>query len=110
MQDLDKSNQVKWLYEIITNAALSYENDTHKIYFDYDGVIGLLEQAQILITESARCPRPENLPPDMPWSERLYDGTEFDPYAYDDSMTIEDFERASAAYHNNEDESEDIER
>ena len=43
MQDLEKSGHVKWLLEVITNAVTSYENDTHKIHFDYDAAIGLLE-------------------------------------------------------------------
>jgi hypothetical protein len=93
MRDLEKSGQVKWLCEVISNAAESYENDTHPIYFDYGGVISLLEQAQMLVTESARCPRPENLPSGMPWSERLYDGEDFDPYVFDGAMSAEDYER-----------------
>jgi hypothetical protein len=91
--DLEKSGHVKRLLEAIANTALSYENGAHNICFDYDGVIGLLDRAQMLITESARCPRPENLPPGMPWSERLYDGEDFDPYVYDGSMSAEDYER-----------------
>ena len=111
MQDLDKSNQVKWLCDNIKNTAESYENDTHKIHFDYDSVINLLEQAQEIINESARCPRPDNLPSDMAWSERLYDGTDLDPYVYDGSMSIEDFQKISAAYgEHRQEESEDMER
>lgn len=85
---------MKWLLQTITNAVESYENDTHPIYFDYDGAIGLLEQVQILVTESARCPRPTDLPPGMPWSERLAGGDEvFDPYVFDGTMSDEDYER-----------------
>jgi hypothetical protein len=94
MRDLDKSDQVKWLCKVIANAAESYENDKHPIYFDYDSVIALLEQAQMLVTESARCPRPADLPPGMPWCERLAGGDEvFDPYAFDGTMSEEDYER-----------------
>jgi len=74
MQDLELSGQVKWYLEIIKNAVESYENDSMKIYFDYDGVIGLLEQAQMLVTESARCPRPADLPDYLEWDEKMYDG------------------------------------
>jgi len=94
MQDLEKSSQVKWLLETIINAVVSYENDTHKIHFDYDGAIGLLEQAQMLVTESARCPRPADLPDYLPWCERLFSGDDvFDPYTYDGSMSLEDYDK-----------------
>ncbi len=81
----------------ICGAVRSYEDDKNKIYFDYDGVISLLEQAQALMAESARCPRPDNLPADMAWDERLYNGENFDPLVYSGTMDAEDFLRASAA-------------
>ena len=88
MQNLEKSDQVKWFCEIIINVVTSNESDTqHKIYFDYDSVLGLLEQAQTAVIDSARCPRPENLPPDMPWSERLYGGDENETQA--DNLRID---------------------
>lgn len=94
MQDLEKSDQVKRLCEAIINASESYENATDSIYFDYNSVIALLEQAQTLVAESARCPRPATLPSNMPWSERLYNGDEDnDPYAFDGTMSAEDYER-----------------
>jgi len=94
MRDLEKSGQVKWYLEIIGNAVTIYENDTNSIYFDYDGVIGLLEQAQMLVVESARCPRPADLPDYLPWCEKLHNGDEvFDPYSYDGSMSAEDYEK-----------------
>ena len=76
MRDLEKSGQVKWYLEIIGNAVESYEKDANPIYFDYDGAISLLEQAQMLVTESARCPRPADLPDYLEWDERLYNGDE----------------------------------
>lgn len=94
MQDLEKSDQVKRLCEAIINASESYENASNQIYFDYDNVIVLLEQAQMLAVETARCPRPADLPPNMPWCERLYNGDEvYDPYAFDSTMSAEDYEK-----------------
>jgi hypothetical protein len=96
-QDLKKSDYVKWLIESIANAVTSYENDSHEIYheiyFDYDDVISLLEQADALVEESARCPRPDNLPLDMPWSERMDDDEDFNPFVFDGTMSIDDHER-----------------
>jgi len=107
-QNLEKSNHVKWLLEIMTNAVTGYENDTNKIYFDYDGVIGLLEQAQMYLIESVRCPRPTDLPEHLPWCEKMYNGDEvFDPYAYAD-MSNEDYEKMRELMAESE-ESEDME-
>ena len=92
MQDLEKSSQVKWLLLTIKLAVESYENDLNRIHFDYDGAINLLEQAQMLVTESARCPRPADLPDYLPWCEKLYSGDEiFEPYIHDGSMSDEDY-------------------
>jgi len=108
MRDLEGNKKIKWYLEIIGNAVTSYENDTHAIYFDYDGVIGLLEQAQMLIVDSARCPRPADLPEHLPWCEKLSDSGEvFDPYAYVD-MSHEDYEKMHELMAEN-DESEDME-
>jgi hypothetical protein len=94
MRDLEKSGQVKRYLGTIRNTVETYENDNHPLYFDYDGVIGLLEQAQTLVAESARCPRPADLPPGLPWSERLYGGDEvFEPYAFEGTMSAEDYDR-----------------
>jgi hypothetical protein len=110
MRDLEKSGQVKWLLEIITNIVESCEKDFNPIYFDYDGVIGLLEQAQMLVAESARCPCPADLPPELPWCEKLYDSDEvFDPYTYDGTMSAEDYEKMRDLMNDNE-ESEEWER
>ncbi len=91
MRDLEKSGSVRRLCMEICGA------DKNKIHFDYDGVISLLEQAQALMAESARCPRPETLPVDMAWDERLYKGENFNSLVYSGTMEAEDFLRASAA-------------
>jgi len=98
MKDLEKSGYVKWLCGVIASNAESYESDAHEIYFDYDGVIDILDQAKTLIMESARCPRPDSLPMDMAWDERLADSDSvFNPYAYTGTMEYEDYAMASAA-------------
>ena len=102
MQDLEQSGQVKWWLDIIRNAVESYENDNMKIYFDYKGVIGLLEQAQMLVAESARCPRPADLPDYLEWDEKLYDGDEVsEGYIFHNGMNADDY--------GIDDESEDME-
>lgn len=94
MRDLEKSNEVKMYLQTIRDTVECYENDAHPIYFYYEGVIELLRQAETIINESARCPRPENLSPDIPWSERLFDGDDvFDPYVFDGTMSEEDYKR-----------------
>jgi len=107
-QDLEKSGHVKWLLEVMTNAVTSYENDANKIYFDYDSVIGLLEQVQIHLTDSVRCTRPADLPEHLPWCEKMYNGDDvFNPYAYAD-MSHEDYEKMRELMEESE-ESEDME-
>ena len=80
MRDLEKSGQIKGLCAAIISVAECYETASDPIYFDYENMIALLEQAQILQEESARCPRPANLPVNIPWCEKLHNGDEmFNP-------------------------------
>lgn len=110
-QDLEKSKQVKWYLDIIKRAVEGYENNNHPIYFDYDGVIGLLEQLQIHVIDSARCPRPTDLPDDMPWSDKLYNSEEvFDPYVYLGDMHTDDYEKMCILMGEEDEESEEWER
>jgi hypothetical protein len=54
-----------------------------------------------IINETSRNPRPDNLPQNMPWSEKFFiTDNVFNPYVFDGSMSIEDFERALEAYIN----------
>lgn len=61
-----------------------------------------VENAKRVIDDTARCPRPASLPAGVPWCERMSTGCDdergFDPYAYDGSMTVEDYEAAQAAF------------
>lgn len=111
MQNLEKSRQVKWICENIIDTVISYEgNPESKIYFDYDNVLKLLEQAQATTTDTARCLRPENLPPGIPWSERMYSGDEeFDPFVYDGTMSIDDYEKMHELLNEYDEESENME-
>lgn len=85
-----------------TNEA--YSNPKVGTVFDYNAVITTLksakqtvESAKERIHDSARNPRPANLPKDMPWSERFADPDEdVDPYVYDGSMSPEDYDKMHA--------------
>ena len=60
-----------------------------------------VEKAKSVIEDSARCPRSRSVPITSPWCERLSSGCDeggFDPYAYDGTMTLEDYKRAQEAY------------
>lgn len=61
-----------------------------------------VENAKRVIYDSARCPRPASLPAGARWCERMSTGCDdengFDPYAYDGSMLVEDYEAAQAAF------------
>lgn len=94
VQDLGKSSRIKGLLGETMSTVECYEAENHGIFFDYDGAIGLLEQVQALVAESARCPRPANLPPDIPWCEKLYDGDDsLNPYVFDGTMSEADYEK-----------------
>lgn len=93
MQDEKKINQIKALLGDLTIANGAYSDGKIGTYFDYDKVLGLLYEATNVMTDTARNPRPADLPKDIPWSEKFYDPDEkFDPYAYDGSMSLEDHE------------------
>lgn len=67
-------------------------------YYDYDKVIGLLDQV-VKELDLARTPRPVNLPDDLLWSEAFWNGEEkANPFVFDGSMNIEDFEKYQYKY------------
>ncbi len=99
MYNKNKADEIILLCTTIINTVRAYEEQGYKVHFDYDRAAKLLSETTAHIIDTARCPRPDNLPSDMPWSERLYDGTEFDPYTYDGSMSVPDFEKASTTHH-----------
>lgn len=97
MNTKDKINKISGLCSTIISLSNFYNNDEFKFYFAYDRVIEMLENTIVEIEASLRCKRPENLPEDIPWSESTNPEWVFDPYVYDGTMTIEDFEKAQAA-------------
>lgn len=94
MQNKKKVQRIRELLNGLQIANETYSDEKVCYYFDYETVIELLEQTQTVMEDSARCPRPADLPSDLPWCERLVtDPTEeFDPYAFDGSMSEEDYE------------------
>lgn len=94
IQDKEKEQMVLALCNDIINTCKNNATMEYKTYFDYDSAIDLLKQTKEVIEETLCCPRPEKIPEDIPWSERFYDGnTVLNPYVFDGSMSIEDFER-----------------
>lgn len=108
----DLTLQVDYLKEGIMRANSEVDhfvNSYHEnpdIRYDYETVLQLLEKASECLRESARCARPANLPKDMPWSEKLWDGEEENPYVYDGSMSMEDYDRLQELRAADEDEME----
>ncbi|ADU27923.1 hypothetical protein [Ethanoligenens harbinense] len=86
-------------------------NEKNGTYYDYDGVIALLEQTVALLEQTvdrqkgtARNPRPANLPNNIAWRETFADpDEEFDPYVFDGSMSPEDYNKMVSAYEANRD-------
>ncbi len=94
IQDKEKEWIIIQLCKDIINSCRNKTSTENQIYFDYDSVINLLTQTKEVIEESLLCPRPEEISKGIPWSERLYDGeNDPDPYVFNGSMSIEDFER-----------------
>lgn len=98
MQNQEKIEKVKDLcFDIIHRNELYVDQD-HGTYYDYDKVIGLLEQV-VNEMDLARTPRPSDLPDDIAWSETFWNGeTEPDPFVFDGSMSVEEFEKFQDNY------------
>ena len=100
MQDKDKILEIRDLLNSISAAIDLYSDENKGFYFAYDSVIELLQQVNETIDDSARCPRPVNIPDDIPWCERMCDGMEdeFDPFVFRGDMSVEDFRKAQDNY------------
>lgn len=96
MKDKEKIKQVNELCQEINELNTMYQNSEEKFYFDYDGVIELLGKTKERIEISLRCLRPDNLPDDIAWCEMTNPNYELDPFVYDGSMSIKDFEKVQA--------------
>lgn len=97
MQDKGKIAIIKRLISEISAANEHYNDSENGQFYDYDTVISLLQQAKETMDQSARCPRPKNIPSDLPWDEAMNDQG-FNPFVYRGSMSIEDFEKAQKEY------------
>jgi hypothetical protein len=99
MQNLEMINKISQILNDIARRNVLYSDPKLRTYYSYDEVIKHLEAALNVINETSRNPRPDNIPLTMPWSEKFFDpDNEFNPYVFNGSMSIEDFERASEAY------------
>lgn len=94
MQNKSKIEMIFSLIREIESANILYADETPGYYFDYDTVIELLKKASYTIVSTERCPRPQDLPKDIPWCES---GEEFDPFVYRGDMSPEDFQRAQTS-------------
>lgn len=98
-QNPEKIQQIYTLLDDILATNREYANVKNGTYFNYDSVIAKLQEAQTEMTETARNPRPEDLPEDIPWSEKFADPDEdFDPYVFDGSMSEKDYDQRASAY------------
>ena len=100
MQDKDKILEITNLLNSLSAANDLYSDENKGFYFAYDSVIELLRQVNETIHASARCPRPDNIPADIPWCERMYNGMEdeINPYVFRGDMSVEDFRRDQDNY------------
>lgn len=76
------------------------------VYFDYDGVIEILEQVQKNLDDSIRYPRPAGLPKECVWDEKPWnEEDEYDQYSYSNTLSggIYDFENEKAGEENGTD-------
>lgn len=92
MQNIKKVDRIKELCSDIINLNQMLIEAKYGTYYDYEKVIGLLEQVMEEMSDS-RTPRPADLPEDMAWSEAYWNGEqEPDPFVFDGTMSVEDFE------------------
>lgn len=94
IQNLKKVNHIHNLCKEIVDCSKKYSSASLKSYYDYDGVIKLLDKAKEVLEKSARCPPIETLPDNIVWCNKFYDvESEFSIYVYDGSMSAEDFQK-----------------
>lgn len=105
IDELEDEEKKKRIIDNIINEIKginnSKDNEAKGVYFNYDAVIELLEQAKNEMINSMRCPRPKDIPKDIIWCESMGD-EDFDPYMYKGDMSVEDFKKAQQLYFNNE--------
>lgn len=72
-QDKEKIARINELLADLQFQNTACANEKNGTYYDYDGVIALLEQTVDCQKGTARNPRPANLPENIPWSETFAD-------------------------------------
>ena len=90
MKDVEKVKTITTLLGELQMLNTLYAKDGCTVYFDYTGVIELLQKAVSMINESARAERPADLPNDIPWCEAM-GPDDIDPYVFTGDMSEEDF-------------------
>ncbi|MEN6325830.1 MAG: hypothetical protein ABFD18_06450 [Syntrophomonas sp.] len=95
LQSKAKITTICGLISEIKNITLEQSGG---IYFDYDTAIDLLEKVKGTMIESMRCPKPKDLPNNLPWCESMNMNEEFDPYVYKGDMSVDDFRKAQKYY------------
>ncbi len=96
-QDMKKIAEINAVLLDMLHTNMDFLTDGTGGYFDYDGVLDYLSQAKEQMDDTTCFPRPDNVPHEMPWSEKPADPDEQDnPYTYDGSMTPEDYELSQA--------------
>jgi hypothetical protein len=96
MQDKAKIEIIQNIVNELKATNNLYIDERKGFYFDYDTVIDLLQKASETMVSTARCPRPKDIPEDIPWCESMNE--EFDPFVYRGDMSIEDFRKAQNNY------------
>ena len=91
MVDKEKAGLISSLSRDIANLNNSYIEEN--AYYDYDTVIDGLTKLKEVMQETLRCQRPEGLPEHIIWNEKPYEGEDLDPFVFDGSMSVEEFER-----------------
>ncbi len=104
MYNKEKIERISELLQELQTGNTAYDDPAIAYHYDYDRVIQSLEQAKETMEQSVRCPRPKDLPKDIPWSERLSQGADdedFNPYVYDGTMSPEDYDKMRENYERN---------
>lgn len=95
MQDNRKAEEISRLLLQIATQNSSYSIQNAKYYFDYDTVLQKLQEALDHIENTLCCERPDNLPEEIPWCDRVASdcSEEINPYVYAGMMTAEEYKQ-----------------
>lgn len=88
-----KLKKVKEVSQEILSSLEDFSEENQGFYFNYDNVLILLQEAKRIMSNTLKCQRPKDLPEDFIWSEKPYNGEDFDIMVYDSSINIEDYKK-----------------